>query len=68
MVCFAVERSALTLASSVRASIKAGNTADQAAAEYKVNPRFKGYVASLNPAFGGALANMKIAYQELGAK
>ena len=51
-----------------RASIKAGKTADQAAAEYKVNPRFKGYVASLNPAFGGALANMKIAYQELGAK
>lgn len=51
-----------------RASIKAGKTADQAAAEYKVNPRFKGYVASLNPAFGGALANMKIAYEELGRK
>ena len=51
-----------------RASIKAGKTADQAAAEYKVNPRFKGYVASLNPAFGGSLPNMKIAYQELGQK
>ena len=51
-----------------RASIKAGKTADQAAAEYKVNPRFKGYVASLTPAFGGALANMKIAYEELGRK
>ncbi len=51
-----------------RASIKAGKTADQAAAEYKVNPRFKGYMASLNPAFGGALPNMKIAYEELGRK
>jgi cyclase len=51
-----------------RASMKAGKTADQAAAEYKVNPRFKGYVASLNPAFGGALPNMKIAYGELGKK
>jgi cyclase len=51
-----------------RASVKAGKTADQAASEYKVNPRFKGYVASLNPAFGGALPNMKIAYGELGKK
>ncbi len=37
-----------------RASMKAGKTVEQAAAEYKVAPRFKGYVASLNPAFGGA--------------
>jgi glyoxylase-like metal-dependent hydrolase (beta-lactamase superfamily II) len=51
-----------------RASVKAGKTVDQAAAEYKVNPRFKGYQASLNPAFGGALANLKIAYEELGRK
>jgi cyclase len=51
-----------------RASMKAGKTADQAAAEYKVNPRFKGYVASLNPSFGGPLPNMKIAYGELAKK
>ncbi len=51
-----------------RASVKAGKTVEQAAAEYKVAPRFKGYVASLNPAFGGALANLKIAYQELQKK
>jgi glyoxylase-like metal-dependent hydrolase (beta-lactamase superfamily II) len=51
-----------------RASLKAGKTADQAAAEYKVNPKFKGYVASLNPSFAGALTNMKIAYGELGKK
>jgi glyoxylase-like metal-dependent hydrolase (beta-lactamase superfamily II) len=51
-----------------RASVKAGKTADQAAAEYKVNPRFKGYVASANPAFGGALPNLQIAYRELGQK
>jgi glyoxylase-like metal-dependent hydrolase (beta-lactamase superfamily II) len=45
--------------------VKAGKTADQAASEYKVAPRFKGYVASANPQFGGAKANMQIAYDEL---
>ncbi|HZM94829.1 MAG TPA: MBL fold metallo-hydrolase [Vicinamibacterales bacterium] len=51
-----------------RASLKAGKTVEQAANEYKVAPRFKGYAVSLSPAFGGALANMKIAYQELQRK
>ena len=51
-----------------RASLKAGKTVEQAASEYKVAPKFKGYAASLSPAFGGALANMKIAYQELQKK
>jgi cyclase len=51
-----------------RASVKAGKTAEQAAGEYKVAPRFKGYAVSVNPAFGGALANLKIAYQELQKK
>jgi len=51
-----------------RASSKAGKTVEQAASEYKVAPKFKGYAASLSPAFGGALANMKIAYQELQKK
>jgi glyoxylase-like metal-dependent hydrolase (beta-lactamase superfamily II) len=46
--------------------VKAGKTADQAAAEYKVNPKFKGYVPSANPDFGGPKANMAIAYKELG--
>ena len=51
-----------------RASLKAGKTVEQAASEYKVAPKFKGYAASLSPAFGGALENMKIAYQELQKK
>jgi cyclase len=51
-----------------RASVKAGKTVEQAADEYKVDPKFKGYVASLNPSFGGALPNLKIAYGELGKK
>ena len=51
-----------------RASMKAGKTVEQAAAEYKVAPRFKGYVASLSPAFGGAATNLQIAYQELQKK
>ena len=45
--------------------LKAGKTADQAAAEYKVDPKFKGYVASANPMFGGPKPNMEIAYKEL---
>jgi cyclase len=48
--------------------IKAGKTVDQAAAEYKVAPKFKGYVVSVNPQFGGAKANMQIAYDELKKK
>jgi len=45
--------------------MKAGKTADQAAAEYKVDPKFKGYVASANPQFGGPKANMQVAYDEM---
>lgn len=48
-----------------QASMKAGKTVDQAAAEYKVPPRFKGYVAGVNPNFGGAKPNLEIAYKEL---
>ena len=50
------------------ASMKAGKTVDQAATEYKVAPRFKGYAASVNPAFAGPKANMQIAYDELRKK
>ena len=41
---------------------------DQAAAEYKVAPKYKGYIVSIDPAFAGALGNLKIAYAELGKK
>jgi cyclase len=51
-----------------RAAMKAGKTVEQAAGEYKVAPRFKGYAVSVNPAFGDALGNLKIAYQELQKK
>jgi cyclase len=47
---------------------KAGKTVDQAAAEYTLNPKFKGYVVSANPQFGGAKANMQIAYDEMKKK
>jgi cyclase len=46
-------------------SLKAGKSAEQAAKEYKVDPKYKGYVASVNPMFGGAQANLEIAYKEL---
>jgi hypothetical protein len=49
-------------------SLKAGKSVDQAAAEYKVDPKYKGYVASVNPAFGGPRANLQIAYDELKKK
>jgi len=50
-----------------KASMKAGKSAEQAAKEYKVDPKFKGYVASVSPMFGAA-ANLQIAYDELKAK
>jgi glyoxylase-like metal-dependent hydrolase (beta-lactamase superfamily II) len=46
-------------------SMKAGKTVEQAAAEYKVDPKYKGYAVSANPQFGSAQANLQIAYDEL---
>jgi len=51
-----------------RASMKAGKSVEQAAGEYKVPARFKGYGVSVSPAFGGAQGNLQIAYDELGAR
>ena len=45
--------------------MKAGKTSAQAADEYKLDPKYKGYVVSVNPAFGGARANMDIAFNEM---
>jgi len=44
---------------------KAGKTAAQAADDFKLDPKYKGYAMSVNPAFGGARGNMEIAYNEL---
>ena len=51
-----------------KAELAAGKTVDQAAGEYQVPAKFKGYVASANPQFGGAKANLEIAYNELKKK
>jgi cyclase len=51
-----------------RAELAAGKSVDQAAGEYALPSRFKGYVASVNPAFGGVKANLQIAYDELKRK
>jgi cyclase len=48
--------------------MKAGKTVDQAAAEYKIDQKYKGYVVSTNPQSGGAKANLQIAYDELKKK
>ncbi len=45
-------------------AMKAGKTVDQAAADYKVGPAYKGYVMSVNPALS-AKGNLQIAYDEL---
>jgi len=45
---------------------KAGKTSAQAADAWKLDPKYKGYVVSVNPAFGGARGNMDIAFKELG--
>ena len=49
-----------------RSQMKAGKTVDQAAGEYKVPEKFKGYAVSPS-ADGGAKANLEILYKELGA-
>jgi cyclase len=46
-------------------SLKAGKSVEQAAKEYKVDPKYKGYKASVNPMFGGPQPNLEIAYKEL---
>jgi hypothetical protein len=47
--------------------MKAGKAAEQAGKEYKLDPKYKGYVVSVNPMFGGAEGNLQIAYDELKA-
>ena len=49
-------------------SLKAGKSVDQAVKEYAVPARFKGYVPSVNPEFGGPKPNLEIAYKELGRR
>jgi hypothetical protein len=49
-------------------SMKAGKTVDQAAAEYKVAPKYKGYAVSIAPDFVNAKGNLQIAYDELKKK
>jgi len=48
-----------------RNEMKAGKTADQAAAEYKVPAKFKGYVVTINEQFASAKSNLQTAYNEL---
>jgi glyoxylase-like metal-dependent hydrolase (beta-lactamase superfamily II) len=45
---------------------RAGKTSAQAADGWKLDSKYKGYVVSVDPQFGGARANMDIAYKELG--
>jgi cyclase len=48
-----------------RDEMKAGKSVDQAAMEYKVPAKYKGYVVSANPMFGNAKDDLQIAYTEL---
>jgi cyclase len=48
-----------------QAQMKSGKTVDQAAAEYKVPAKYKGYSVSANPEIGGAKPNLEIVYNEL---
>jgi cyclase len=48
-----------------RNEMKAGKTVDQAAAEYKVPAKFKGYVVTVNEQFASAKTNVKAVYDEL---
>jgi glyoxylase-like metal-dependent hydrolase (beta-lactamase superfamily II) len=51
-----------------RASLKAGKSTAEAGKAYKVDPKYKGYVVTVNPMFAGAESNLQIAYDELKSK
>ena len=46
-------------------SMQAGKSVDQAASEFKVDPKYKGYIASISEALAGPKSNLQIAYDEL---
>jgi cyclase len=50
------------------ASIKAGKSVDQAAADYKVAPKYKGYVVTIEEGFVNPKGNLQMAYDELKKK
>jgi glyoxylase-like metal-dependent hydrolase (beta-lactamase superfamily II) len=50
------------------ASMKAGKSVDQAAAEYKVAPKYKGYVVTIAEGFVSPKGNLQMAYDELKKK
>jgi glyoxylase-like metal-dependent hydrolase (beta-lactamase superfamily II) len=50
------------------ASIKAKKTVEQAAAEYKVAPKYKGYVVTIAEGFVSPKGNLQMAYDELMKK
>ena len=45
--------------------MKAGKTVDQAASDYKVPVKYKGYVVTVNPQFASAKGNLETIYKEL---
>ena len=48
-----------------RSQMKAGKSVDQAAADYRVPERYKGYAVSPEPGRDMAKANLEIAFKEL---
>jgi cyclase len=55
-------------ASYAEASMKAGKSVDQAAADYKVAPKYKGYVVTIAEGFVTPKGNLQMAYDELQKK
>jgi cyclase len=47
-----------------QAQKKAGKTAEQAASDYKVPPKYQGYSTVVTPRFGGVKANVQAVYDE----
>src|SRR5262245_49565651 len=48
-----------------RAEMNAQKTVEQAATDYKIPEKYKGYVVTVNPQFGNASANLQAAYEEM---
>ncbi len=50
------------------ASIKAGKSVDQAAAEFRIAPKYKGYIMTVAEGFVTPKGNLQLAYDELTRK
>ena len=52
----------------MQAELKAGKTPEQAAAEWKLDPKYKGYSANVGALFGGLAGRIETLQKEMAQK